>query len=301
MPPDAWPPLPLAPWKDTYATLHRWLQIAGKVRLALGPHLNQFWEATYYLTASGLTTSVMPLPGDAGVLELEFDFLSETLLASTSHGGEAALPLRPMPVADFQRDFDALLHGLDVHVKTWPMPVEIPHPVRFDQDREHASYDPEAVRRWWRVLVASDRVFQAFRAEYQGKCSPVHLFWGSLDLAVTRFSGRPAPPRPGADRITQEAYSQEVASVGFWPGNDDFPEPAYYAYAAPEPTGFRQASLAPATAFYWETGGEFLLRYDEMRRAGSPDEALLAFCHSSYEAAARLGNWDRNRLELKAA
>ncbi|HVA62487.1 MAG TPA: DUF5996 family protein [Terriglobales bacterium] len=293
----AWPELPYAGWKDTCATLHRWLQIAGKVRLALAPHINHFWQATFYLAASGLTSSAIPLPGGSGIFEIQFDFLRDQARIVTSRGEERIVKLRPCSVAEFEKEFLGALRELGIGVKIWEMPVEIAHPVRFNLDEEHCSYDGEAVRRWWRILVECERVLLEFRSGFQGKCSPVHLFWGSLDLAVTRFSGRRAPERPGADAMTREAYSHEVSSVGFWPGNDDFPDPAFYAYAAPAPEGFAQARVGPAAAFYSSGLGEFLLKYEDVRRASSPRATLLEFCQSSYLAAAELGRWDRAALE----
>ncbi len=297
----AWPELSYPSWAPTCATLHRWLQIAGKVRLALSPHINHFWQATFYVNARGLTSSAIPLPGGEGVFEIVFDVAAGEVRVATSVGKAAALAMRPCTVKEFEREFLAALAGLGIAVTIWPMPVEIPNPVRFDQDEEHASCDLEAIRRWWRVLIQSERVFSQFRTGFIGKCSPVHLFWGSMDLAVTRFSGRRAPERPGADAVTREAYSHEVASVGFWPGSDDFPEPAYYAYAAPEPEGFKNAAIRPPAAFYSTQFGEYLLRYEEVRRAADPEAALMAFLESTYLAAAELGKWNRAELERGAS
>lgn len=293
----ALPELPYPAWKDTCATLHRWLQIAGKVRLALAPHINHFWEATFYVTARGLTSSAIPLPSDHGVFEINFDFLRHEVRIVTSASAERRLPLRPCSVAAFEREFLLALEELGIAVKIWGMPVEIPNPVRFSLDEEHCSYDAEAVQNWWRVLIACERVFTEFRSRFQGKCSPVHLFWGSMDLAVTRFSGCRAPERPGADAVTREAYSHEVSSAGFWAGDDRFPEPAFYAYAVPEPVGFKSAPVQPAAAFYNAQMGEYLLRYDDVRRASSPREALLDFMQTTYVAAAELAHWDRAALE----
>lgn len=294
---SAWPELPYAAWKDTYATLHRWMQIAGKVRLALTPHLNHYWEATFYVSACGVTSSAIPLPGGSGVFEIVFDFVHDQLRIETSRGSARALALRPCSVAAFEKEFLTALGELGIVVKIWGMPVEIPHPVRFDLDEEHCSYDGEAVRRWWRILLAAERVLLEFRSGFQGKCSPVHLFWGSLDLAVTRFSGRRAPERAGADAVTRDAYSHEVSSVGFWPGNEDFPEPAFYSYAAPAPEGFAGARVEPAAAFYSPQMGEFLLKYEDVRRDAAPANALLQFCKSTYLAAADWGQWDQAALE----
>ncbi len=292
-----WPELSYPSWAPTCATLHRWLQIAGKVRLALSPHINHFWQATFYVNARGLTSSAIPLPGGQGDFEIVFDFLAGQVRIATSFGTETALALRPCTVQEFEREFLAALAALGIAVKIWPMPVEIPNPVRFDQDVEHASCDLDAIRRWWRILIQTQRVFAEFRTGFIGKCSPVHLFWGSMDLAVTRFSGRRAPERPGADAVTREAYSHEVSSAGFWPGNGDFPEPAFYAYAAPEPNGFKQAAISPPPAFYSTQFNEYLLKYDDVRLAPDPDAALRAFVDSTYAAAANLGKWNRKELE----
>lgn len=294
----AWPELPYPAWKDTRATLHMWLQIAGKIRIACGPHLNHFWEATFYLTPRGLSTGLISWPGGSGAFDIQFDFLADQCRIATSAGPSASLALRPQSVAAFEREFRDALRQLGIAVKIWPMPVEVPNPIRFDQDQVHASYDAEAVRRWWRAMIEIERVFGGFRAGFLGKSSPVHLFWGSLDLAVTRFSGRRAPERPGADRVTRDAYSHEVVSVGFWAGDDSFPEPAFYAYAAPEPAGFRAAAVRPAAAFYNTAVGEFLLRYDDVRRAPDPPALLLEFLQSTYAAAADRGGWDRAALEV---
>jgi len=297
---EDWPELNYQDWKNTYATLHRWMQIAGKVRLALAPHINHFWEATFYVTSFGLTSSAVPLPGGSGVFEMDFDFLKDELRVTTSLGTVARVPLRPCSVAEFEQEFLAALARLEIPVKIWNMPVEIPHPVRFNLDQEHCSYEGEAVRRWWRILVSTQRVLSEFRTGFIGKCSPVHLFWGSLDIAVTRFSGRKAPERPGADAPdawTRDAYSHEVSSAGWWPGNEDFPQAAFYSYAAPPPAGFAQAKIAPAKAFWSPQFGEFLLKYDDVRSETQPSRALRAFLDSTYAAAADLGKWDRAALE----
>jgi hypothetical protein len=293
--PEAWPALPLAEWKDTYATLHMWTQIVGKVRLALSPLVNHWWEVPLYVSARGLTTSSIPYEGD--IFEVEFDFIEHQLRVMTSKGKTSEISLAPCAVADFYHDFMATLRSLGIEVKIWPMPVEIPNPIRCDQDRTHTSYDPEYARRFWRILVTVDTILKEFRAPFIGKASPVHFFWGSFDLAVTRFSGRRAPERPGADSITKEAYSHEVISVGFWPGGGDINGPAFYAYAAPEPPGFRDSRIAPAQGFYSQTLNEFLLMYDDVRMAESPQAALLDFCQSTYAAGATLGNWNRAELE----
>ena len=293
--PEAWPALPLSAWKDTYATLHMWTQIVGKVRLDLSPHVNHWWEVPLYVSARGLTTS--PIPYGRGVFEVQFDFIDHRLDVSTSAGEMKSISLEPRTVADFYAEFMSLLKSLDIEAKIWRMPVEIPSPIRFDQDRVHRSYDPEFANAFWRILVNVDGIFKEFRARFVGKVSPVHFFWGSFDLAVTRFSGRRAPERPGADAMTREAYSHEVSSVGFWPGGGDVEGAAFYSYAVPQPEGFGQRQARPAAAFYDKQLGEFLLMYDDVRTAASPREALLTFCQSTYEAAADLANWDRAALE----
>ena len=293
--PEAWPALPLSAWADTYATLHMWTQIVGKVRLALSPLVNHWWEVPLYVSARGLTTS--PIPYANGIFEIEFDFIHHYLNVVTSEGKSSSMRLEPRSVADFYSDFMAMLASLGIKVKIWDMPVEIPNPIRFDQDRIHASYDPQSAHLFWRILVMVDSIFKEFRARFIGKVSPVHFFWGSFDLAVSRFSGRRAPERPGADMMTREAYSHEVISVGFWPGGGDVKGPAFYSYAAPQPAGFAEYPARPAAAFYNQPLGEFLLMYDDVRAAESPREALLDFCQSTYEAAADLGEWDREALE----
>jgi Family of unknown function (DUF5996) len=295
---EDWPELPLAAWQDTYATLHMWSQIVGKVRLALSPRLNQWWEVPLYVSANGLTTS--PIPYSAGIFEVEFDFIHHRLTIKTNHDTSAALALKPQTVADFYRDFFAALDSLGIAVKIWRMPVEIPNPIAFDKDTQHASYDPEYANRFWRILASSEKVFQEFRARFTGKASPVHFFWGSFDLAATRFSGRRAPERPGADPVTREAYSHEVSSAGFWPGGGEIQGAAFYAYAAPEPEGFAKAPVRPAQAYYHPQMKEFLLTYDDVRESASPREALLEFLQSTYEAAADLAKWNRKELERSA-
>ncbi len=296
--PEAWPALPLSEWADTYATLHMWSQIVGKVRLALSPRVNHWWEVPYYVSGRGLTTS--PIPYEKGIFEVQFDFIDHKLNVMTNAGEIRSLPLAPRTVADFYAEFMKMLHSLGINVKIWPMPVEIPNPVRFEQDRANASYDPEYAHRFWRILVTVDAIFKEFRSRFLGKASPVHFFWGSFDLAVTRFSGRRVPERPGADSITREAYSHEVISVGFWPGGGDMKGAAFYAYAAPEPAGFGDRPVLPAKAFYSKQMNEFFLMYDDVRTAASPREALLEFCQSTYEAGADLGRWDRVDLEKSA-
>ena len=296
---DAWPELPLQAWQDTYATMHMWTQIVGKVRLALSPKINHWWEVPLYVNALGLTTS--PIPYEAGIFEIQFDFIHHKLLIRTNHDAERVIALAPRSVADFYQEFMQCLQSLDIHVKIWKMPCEVPNPIAFDQDTKHAFYDPDYANRFWRILVSADEIFKEFRSRFVGKSSPSHFFWGSFDLAVSRFSGRRAPAREGADSITREAYSHEVISAGFWPGGGDVQGPAFYTYAAPEPAGFAKAHVGPAKAFYHSQMREFLLMYDDVRRASSPKAAILEFMQSTYEAGASLGNWNREELERPAA
>jgi hypothetical protein len=291
---SVWPELPLEAWKDTYATLHLWTQIVGKVRLALSPRINHWWEVPLYVNAVGLTTS--PIPYKQRVFEVQFNFLEHNLTISTCEGQRKILTLRPQSVAAFYAEFLASLRSLGIDVKIWPMPVEIPNPVRFDRDTQHASYDPEYAQSFWRILTLVDPVFLEFRSRFLGKHSPIHFFWGSFDLASTRFSGRRAPEREGADLITREAYSHEVISAGFWPGGGDVKGAAFYAYAAPEPPGFKTAWVRPAEASYSPLG-EFLLMYDDVRQSGEPEKMLMEFLQSTYEAGANLGKWPRADLE----
>ena len=293
--PECWPSLPLESWKETYATLHMWTQIVGKVRLALTPTVNHWWNVPLYVTSRGLTTSAIPYKGR--IFEIQFDFIDHALVFRTNDGQSKTLPLIPRSVADFYQEFISMLRSADIQVKIWKMPVEIPNPIPFDEDRVHASYDPEYARRFWQILVSVDRVFNEFRSGFIGKSSPVHFFWGSFDLAVTRFSGRRAPERSGADIITREAYSHEVSSVGFWPGGGDVQGAAFYSYMAPEPQGFRDSPVRPQAAAYHPKLNEFLLMYEDVRQAASPSLALLEFCQSTYEVGARLANWDREALE----
>jgi hypothetical protein len=292
---DLLPALPFDSWKDTLATLHMWTQVVGKVRLKLCPLVNHFWNVTFYLTARGMTTSAMPYP--RGTVEVRFDFIDHKLLIETSEGRMVALALKPQSVAEFYKEFMAALADLGVTVKIWTMPCEIPDPTPFEKDYLHAAYDPVAVHKFWRITAWVDQIFREFRAGFLGKVSPVHFFWGSFDLAVTRFSGRRAPERPGADPITREAYSHEVSSAGFWPGGGDIKGPAFYSYAAPEPSGFAGRKIQPAAAFYHPQLKEFLLMYDDVRTAASPKTALMEFLQSTYDAAADTGNWDRKALE----
>lgn len=295
-----WPALPLAEWNDTYETLHRWLQIPGKVRLALSPWVNHSWNATLYVTARGLTTS--PVPYEGRVFQADFDFIAHRLLLSASDGGTREIPLEPQSVAEFYERFMGGLRELGINVTISRVPNEIADPIPLDEDETHSSYDPEHANRFWRVLVQADRVLKEFRCSFIGKCSPVHLFWGAADLAVTRFSGRRAPAHPGGvpglpDWVTREAYSHEVSSCGFWPGGGAVDYPAFYSYAYPEPAGFADARVQPAAAFYHPELKEFVLRYDAVREAERPDDVLLSFLQSTYEAAAELGQWNRAGLE----
>ena len=291
---NLWPELPLEAWQETYATLHMWTQIVGKVRLALSPRVNHWWEVPLYVNARGLTTSAIPY--GEGIFEVQFDFIDHKLQIQTSWGSSKTLALKPQSVADFYAAFMSALGSLGIEVQIWSTPCEVPNPVRFENDTQHASYDRESAHRFWQILVLCENVFQEFRARFIGKDSPVHFFWGSFDLCVTRFSGRRAPERPGADAVTREAYSHEVISAGFWPGAG-FKGPAFYAYAAPEPAGFSDQKVRPAEAFYHPEMKEFLLMYDDARRAASPREALLSFLQSTYEAGANLAAWDRSELE----
>ncbi len=293
--PECWPALRLDSWNDTRATLHMWTQMVGKVRLRLTPLVNHWWNVPLYVTTRGLTTSRIPYEQKA--FELWFDFISHRLVLETSDGIVKTLPLAPRPVADFYAEFMEMLRSAGITVKIWPMPVEIPDPIPFDQNRVHASYDPASVEKFWRILLSVAAVFSQFRSEFIGKCSPVHFFWGSFDLAVSRFSGRRAPERPGADAVTREAYSHEVSSVGFWPGGGGVKDAAFYSYTSPEPPGFKEAPVRPGAAYYEKQIGEFILMYENVRQADSPSAALLEFCKTTYEAGANLGNWDRKALE----
>ena len=293
-----WPALPLAKWSDTYHTLHMWTQIVGKVRLALSPHINHWWEVPLYVSARGLNTS--PIPYGNSIFEVEFDFLDHHLTIKTNKGELKRIGLYPRSVADFYQEFMRTLSSLGFEVKIWHMPVEIPDPIPFDQDQQHASYDPMYANAFWRVLIQVDEVLKEFRGKFIGKSSPVHFFWGSFDMAVTRFSGRRAPERPGADSITREAYSHEVISAGFWPGGGDVNGAAFYAYAAPEPEGFSKSLVKPSEAFYHSGLKEFLLMYDDVRTADFPRARLMDFLQSTYEAGANLSKWDRPSLERAA-
>ena len=294
-----WPELPLAKWKDTYDALHRWTQIIGKIELALSPQVNQWWNATLHITPHGITTSAMYY--DNRLIQIEFDFISHLLLFETADNPTKTIALRPCSVAEFYQEVMATLRSLGISVTIWTTPVEIPERTPFEQDKKHQSYDPEYVQRFWRILAQTNRVFSEFRSRFTGKVSPVHFFWGAFDLAVTRFSGRTAPKHPGgpyvARRVMVEAYSQEVSSCGFWPGGGPVNEPAFYAYSYPEPPGFSEYPIQPKEAYYDAKMGEFLLPYDVVRTADSPDDVLLAFLQSTYEAAATCGKWNRIALE----
>ena len=292
---EAWPSLPLQEWKDTYATLHMWSQIVGKIRLTLSPPVNHFWHSALYVTSRGLTTS--PIPYGNRTFDIDFDFIDHALIIRTNEGSTRTLILAPRSVAEFYAELMATLRSLAIEVEIHDKPDEVPDPIPFAEDTEHASYDPEYSNRFWRILIQSDRVFKQFRSRFIGKCSPVHFFWGSFDLAVTRFSGRRAPERPEADPITRESYSHEVISHGFWPGGGAIQDAAFYAYSAPVPEGLDKEPLRPASAFYSQDAKEFFLMYDDVRTAASPDEVLLEFMQSTYEACAKLAKWDRASLE----
>jgi uncharacterized protein DUF5996 len=291
---DSWPTLVLEEWQDTLATLHMWTQVVGKIRLKQTPLVNHWWNAPLYVSARGLNTTAMPY-GDR-IFEIEFDFIDHKLRIDCSDGAMKILALRPQSVADFYREVMAALHEFGIDVKIWTMPVEVPNPIRFEEDVTHASYDAEYANRFWRALVNIDEVFKEFRARFIGKVSPVHFWWGSFDHAVTRFSGRPAPPREGADAMTREAYSHEVISHGFWPGGNGV-QAAFYSYTAPEPAGLPQSPVRPVEGFYSQDMKEFLLPYDAVRQASSPESALMDFLQSTYEAGANLAGWDRAALE----
>ena len=303
-PSDPWPDLPFEAWTDTLATLHMWTQIVGKVRLVQSPWVNHSWHVTMYVTSRGLTTS--PIPYGTRTFEMEFDFIAHQLTIRTGEGQAHHISLEPQSVATFYARLMAALDTLDLHVKIHARPNEVPEAIPFAQDTIHRSYDRAYAERFWRVLVQADRVLKIFRSRFAGKNSPVHFFWGAADLAVTRFSGRTAPEHPGGipnlpDRITREAYSHEVSSCGFWAGGGPIPYPAFYSYAYPEPPGFANAPVRPARAFYSQDYREFILPYDEVRLAASPDDTLLEFLQTTYEAAANLAAWDRAALERAGA
>jgi hypothetical protein len=295
-----WPELPTAAWRDTYETLQLWTQIIGKIRLVRTPWLNHSWHVALYVTARGLTTS--PIPDGVRSFQIDLDFIDHALRISTSDGATRQFALAGQSVASFYAAVIADLAGLGIRIAIDEMPNELPEPIRFSQDRRHASYVPDAVRRFFQILVNADRVFRQFRSGFLGKVSPVHFFWGSFDLAVTRFSGRRAPRHPGgiphlSDAVVCEAYSHEVSSAGFWPGSGAIDYPAFYSYAYPEPAGFRAARVRPDAAFFSEALGEFILPYEAVRTAAAPEQALLEFLQTTYEAAANAAKWDRDALE----
>lgn len=296
---DQWPALPQAAWSDTCSTLQLWMQIVGKVRLALTPPINHTWNVTLYPTVRGLTTS--PMPFGARILQIDFDFIDHLLVVERSDGERRTIPLKPMTVAAFYREVMDALESLGCPVRIWPVPCEVAQPIPFAQDETHNAYDPEFAQRFWKVLLQTARVFTIFRARFVGKVSPIHLFWGAIDLACTRFSGRTAPEHPSMpglpDRVTRDAYSHEVSSCGFWPGAPGM-EPFFYSYAYPEPPGYRDYAISPPEASFNASFGEFVLPYEDMRRLPDPDAALLAFLQSTYEAAANCAHWDRTALEV---
>ncbi|HEX3504369.1 MAG TPA: DUF5996 family protein [Xanthobacteraceae bacterium] len=299
-----WPDLPLAAWSEACDTLHLWTQIVGKVRIALTPLVNHWWNCTLYVTSRGLVAPAMPYQGRT--LDIAFDFLTHRLLIETSDGGSEEIALKPMTVADFYAAFMAALRRLDIDVHIWTMPGEIENAIPFEKDKTHAQYDPVYAQRFWRTLVRAHRVMTEFRARFLGKASPVHFFWGSFDLVVTRFSGRPAPPPQSvtpnvAAWVMAEAYSRECSSCGFWPGNGGYGRAAFYVYAYPEPKGYGDARLTTAGAFYDKKIGQFILPYDAMRQASDPDALLLGFLQETYAAAADLAQWDRKALERSEA
>jgi hypothetical protein len=298
-----WPDLPLSAWSETCETLYRWTQIVGKVQLALTPLVNHWWNVTFRVTTRGLATPCIPYA--RGSFEVTFDFLDHRLVIAASDGRTEILPLVPMSVQDFYADVMGRMRRLGIDVHIWTMPVEIENAVPFDQDREHAAYDPVYAQRFWRALLEASRVTNVFRARFLGKASPVHFFWGSFDLAVTRFSGRTAPPPTGvtpnvASWVMREAYSHEVSSCGFWPGNGGYGRAAFYVYAYPEPQCYGETRLRTADAFYDQGLGQFILPYDAVRGARDPDALLLGFLQETYSAAADLGKWDRLALERPA-
>ena len=295
-----WPELPTAAWRETYATLHLWTQIIGKIRLVRSPWLNHSWHVALYVTARGLTTS--PIPDGVRTFQIDLDLIDHVLRVSTSDGAQRQFALAGQSVASFYAAIMAALWETGIHIAIDEMPNELPEPIRFSEDKKHASYDPAAVRSFLQILVNADRVFKQFRTAFLGKASPVHFFWGSFDLTVTRFSGRRAPRHPGgiphlSDDVACEAYSHEESSAGFWPGSGAIDYPAFYSYAYPEPAGFRAVKVRPDAAFFSEALGEFILPYDAVRTAAAPDQALLEFLQSTYEAAANAAKWDRDALE----
>ncbi len=295
--PDRWPSLPYAEWQDTCATLHMWTQIVGKIRLSYAPRENHFWHAALHVTPRGLTTS--PIPAGSRTFAVTFDFVNHCLDIDTSDGICRTMALYPRSVADFYAELISVLRTIGLEISIFLTPQEVPDPIPFDEDTIHASYEQNAVERFRQILVQTDRIFKEFRGRFIGKSSPVIFWWGSFDLAVTRFSGRRAPERPGADYITREAYSHECSSVGFWPGNGGFGKPAFYAYTAPPPEGYGEGRVRPTAAYYDSILGEFLLPYDDVRASRAPESDLLAFLQSAYELGANLGGWDRENLERR--
>jgi len=293
---EAWPALPLEAWQETRDTLHMWTQILGKIRLKLTPHVNHWWQVPFYLTSRGLTTT--PIPYGDGTFDATFDFIDHVLVLQTSNGRTETIALRPRSVADFYHDVIRALQGLAIDVRIWTKPSEYPNPIRFEEDTRHAAYDAAYAHRFWRILLRADTILKEFRGRFVGKASPVHFFWGGFDLAVTRFSGRRAPPIAGADSMTREGYSHEVSSCGFWPGAPGM-DAMFYSYAYPEPPGFSEYRIEPVAASYSGDFGEFVLPYEAVRRSADPDGTLLKFLQSTYEAAANLGKWDRPRLEVR--
>ena len=292
---ELWPELHLSDWAATRDTLHMWTQIVGHIRMVLSPSQNHWWHVTLYVTSRGLTTS--PIPYADRTFEIHFDFLEHRLVIATSHNEWRALKLEPKSVADFYQELMARLRELGIQVKIHSKPDEVPDPIPFAEDRVHDSYDSAYAHRFWQLLVATDSALKEFRGCFIGKCSPVHFFWGSFDLCCTRFSGRRAPARLGADAMTSEAYSHEVISVGLWPGSGGVNDTAFYSYAAPEPQGFRTVRVLPASVGYNETFGEYILMYEDLRRAPDPKQALLEFAQSTYKAGAGLAGWNRAELE----
>jgi Family of unknown function (DUF5996) len=289
---EIWPSLPLEEWRDTRDTLHMWTQIVGKTRLALAPRENHWWNVPLYVTSRGLTTT--PIPYGARTFEVDFDFIEHRLILQTSDGSTRAMPLRPQAVADFYHEYMKLLGDLGITVKLWPVPVEAEHAIPFPQDRTHASYEATYANRFWRMLLQADRILKQFKGRFLGKSSPVHFFWGAFDLALTRFSGRLASEHKDAEWwVLREANSHEEISVGFWPGSGSVPEPAFYAYARPEPPGLAAASIRPEAVYYSRELSDFILPYDAVRSASSPERAVLDFCQSAYAAAADLAGWNR--------
>jgi hypothetical protein len=299
-----WPSLPVAEWEDTRDTLHMWSQVVGKVRMALTPPVNHWWHTTLYLSARGLTTSLIPY--GRGGFEMEFDFLRHRLTLETTQGEQRTVPLEPKPVARFHAETMGALRELGIEVQILARPVEVMRAIPFSEDYEHATYDPDAAQRFWRLLLQAHRVFSEFRGRFRGKASPVHFFWGGFDLAATRFSGRPAPTHPGgapncADWVMEEAYAEEVSSAGYWPGGDDAGEGVFYSYAYPEPDGFADFPVLPDAAFYSRELREFVLPYEAVRTADDPERALLEFLQSTYQAAAELGGWNPGGLAVGRA